>query len=239
SVAAVPPVELVRSRTRTVAPPATPPEKRAEPAVEQAAPSSPGTTEKTTAAPARQPRPQPVNAKQSQPLPDPPMPPAVQPPPAAPADAPPKTWTEAEIIDALKECTGMLGPISAEVQAATAMKDGQCGAPAPMMLRSIAAASDRIEFRPPVPLNCKMIVALHKWVETVVQPTARQILGSPVTRISSGTYSCRTRYNDPHLAISEHAFANAIDIMSFVTADGRQVEVVKQWGPTARDAAAM
>jgi hypothetical protein len=35
--------------------------------------------------------------------------------------------------------------------------------------------------------------------------------------------------------LSEHALANAIDITGFVTADGRSVDVLSQWGPTVRD----
>jgi hypothetical protein len=61
------------------------------------------------------------------------------------------------------------------------------------------------------------------------------MLGSPITRISSGTYSCRNRYGLANAAISEHAFANAIDISSFTTADGQTVNVLKHWGATERD----
>src|SRR5262249_34970549 len=35
--------------------------------------------------------------------------------------------------------------------------------------------------------------------------------------------------------ISEHAFANAIDISAVVTADGRTIDVLTNWGPTVRD----
>ena len=66
-------------------------------------------------------------------------------------------------------------------------------------------------------------------------PAAREMLGSPITRISSGSYSCRNRYGLANAAISEHAFANAIDISSFTTADGRTVNVLKHWGATERD----
>ena len=35
--------------------------------------------------------------------------------------------------------------------------------------------------------------------------------------------------------LSEHSFGNALDISSFVTEDGRSIDVLTHWGPTARD----
>ena len=35
--------------------------------------------------------------------------------------------------------------------------------------------------------------------------------------------------------LSEHAFADALDIGSFVTESGRTVEVLRRWGETRRD----
>ncbi|MGI9403709.1 MAG: extensin family protein, partial [Hyphomicrobium sp.] len=39
------------------------------------------------------------------------------------------------------------------------------------------------------------------------------------------------------LSMSEHATGNAIDIVGFVTADGRTIKVLTNWGPTKRDIA--
>jgi len=46
-------------------------------------------------------------------------------------------------------------------------------------------------------------------------------------------------YHNPRLALSEHAKANAIDITSLGTADGRAVSVKRDWGPTERELAEM
>ncbi|HXF52530.1 MAG TPA: extensin family protein [Hyphomicrobiaceae bacterium] len=162
----------------------------------------------------------------SQAVPTPPLP--------EPAPPPPDVWSDAEVIDALRECVRLLGPIAAEIEVEEPLKKGACGAPAPVAVRRIGAI-DKVEFRPAVPLNCRMVVALHRWIEQEVQPAARELLGSPVTRILSGSYSCRNRYGLADATISEHAFANAIDISSFTTADGRTVNVLKHWGPTQRD----
>jgi hypothetical protein len=179
--------------------------------------------EQAAPAPAQEPLPPPQPSSQAVPVP----------PPPEPAPPPPNVWSDAEIIEALKECVRLLAPIAAEIEVAEPLKKGECGAPAPVALKSIGGI-DKVEFRPAVPLNCRMVVALHKWVEKSLQPAARELLGSPVTRISSGTYSCRNRYGLVNGKISEHAFANAIDIASFGTADGRTVNVLRHWGPTAR-----
>jgi hypothetical protein len=151
-----------------------------------------------------------------------------------PQPPPPDVWTDAEIIEGLRECVRLLAPIAAEIEVSEPLKKGECGVPAPVELKSVGGA-DKVEFRPAVPLNCRMVVALHKWVQQGLQPAAREMLGSPITRISSGTYSCRNRYGLANAAISEHAFANAIDISSFTTADGQTVNVLRHWGATERD----
>lgn len=177
--------------------------------------------------------------------PTPPPPVSAATSPAAPGDtpgtAPPEPpapltkWSEAETAAALRECLALLAPIAAGLDVSEPMRAGDCGSPAPVLLRSVGSAS-RIEMKPAATLNCRMVAKLHDWVETTLQPAARAELGSPVVRIiGSSGYSCRNRYGLANAPISEHAFANAIDIGGFVLADGRTVSVLGAWGPTARD----
>src|SRR4029077_11937255 len=42
-------------------------------------------------------------------------------------------------------------------------------------------------------------------------------------------------YNLPDGHLSQHAFANALDVPTFVLADGRKVDLTHGWGPTQRD----
>src|SRR3977135_3933325 len=91
---------------------------------------------------------------------------------------------------------------------------------------------------PPAVLNCAMVVGLHTWVEKILQPAAQEAFGSPVTRLRNASgYVCRNRVGPQAGSdrLSEHALANAVDIAGFVTADGRSIEVARNWGPTARD----
>ena len=60
--------------------------------------------------------------------------------------------------------------------------------------------------------------------------------GAEVVKIETfGTYSCRTRNSQPGARLSEHAFANAVDVSGFVLADGRRITVEQGWrGPDDR-----
>lgn len=82
-------------------------------------------------------------------------------------------------------------------------------------------------------IRCPAARALVGWVRHGVRPAARQLLGSDVTRIDSyGTYVCRGIVGGGSRAagrVSEHGLANAVDIGSFVLADGRRISIERDW----------
>src|SRR5436190_18477844 len=79
-------------------------------------------------------------------------------------------------------------------------------------------------FQPQARVNCAFAQRLERF-ETVAQEEARRILKSPVTSVVQlGTYNCRRMAAYPDWA-SEHSFANAIDVATFVLKNGRRVEV--------------
>jgi hypothetical protein len=163
--------------------------------------------------------------------------PATPPAQAAEPPPPPPQWSDAEVIEALKSCLSLLAPIAAEVELSAPLREDRCGTAAPVVLHRIRTSTGTVEFRPAPQMNCRMVAGLHRWIEATLQPTSVELLGSPVMRITnSSSYACRNRNNAADGPISEHAFANAVDIGGFVTADGRRVEVVKDWGETHRDA---
>jgi hypothetical protein len=147
---------------------------------------------------------------------------------------PPPNWSEREIAAALMACVHVLAPLNAEVVPLGPIRYGDCGTPAPVLLRSLGA-KEKIVFEPPLLTNCPMVAALDHWLEKTVQPAAHASFGKPVARIASSGYSCRTLYNRPNDKLSQHAFANAIDLPLFILADGRKVDVTHGWGATKRD----
>jgi len=65
--------------------------------------------------------------------------------------------------------------------------------------------------------------------EAVMQEEARRVFGKKVVRIEHlGTYNCRTMAAYPDW-VSEHSFANAIDVAVFELEGGRRVVVEKDW----------
>jgi hypothetical protein len=101
------------------------------------------------------------------------------------------------------------------------------------------------------PLTCPMAAAITMWMQHVVQPEARRVLGRGVAGVRHlGTYSCRPIVGSgwskrarelaegvvPRWALSQHAFANAIDIAAFELDDGEVIKIERDWttgGPKA------
>ena len=95
-----------------------------------------------------------------------------------------------------------------------------------------------IGFRPAGPVtSCSVAAGLHLMETRVIQPAAMRHFGERVTAIDhAGSYSCRRLYGRSEGAYSEHATADAIDILGFRLADGTRVSVLRDWnsdGPKA------
>lgn len=79
-------------------------------------------------------------------------------------------------------------------------------------------------------MTCPLARNFAAWVRYAVRPAARLYLGSEVVKVETfGTYSCRNIYGGRSGRLSEHAFANAVDVSGFVLADGRRVMLLGGW----------
>ncbi|MFM7028890.1 MAG: extensin family protein [Chakrabartia sp.] len=86
--------------------------------------------------------------------------------------------------------------------------------------------------------QCPVARALARWVQGPVQSAARALYGQRVVRVETmGSYACRTVRGTANAGLSEHAFANAIDVSGFVLADGRRISVKEGWATQGSDAA--
>jgi hypothetical protein len=108
---------------------------------------------------------------------------------------------------------------------------GICGLDHPFKVSAVANGAIAIDR--PVTLDCSMIPALESWLAENVQPIAQARFGQPVVGLRVfGAYSCRSIDNIGGAQLSEHAFANAIDVAGFRLADGRIISVVADWKKT-------
>lgn len=104
---------------------------------------------------------------------------------------------------------------------------GACGMDYPFKVAAFGEGSVSLKTR--ATLACPMIPRTDSWLAEVVQPAAQAAFGQPVVEMRAGSYSCRPRNNRSGAKLSEHSFGNALDIMAFRLADGREVTVVKGW----------
>ncbi len=79
-------------------------------------------------------------------------------------------------------------------------------------------------------LGCAMVPALEQWMRETIQPAAMALYGVQVVEVKNmASYGCRPRNNQKGAPLSEHSFANALDIGAFRFADGREITVKSGW----------
>jgi hypothetical protein len=149
--------------------------------------------------------------------------------PSLPGAAPTVAWTDAEIAKAKAKCTKLLAGLALDYEPLPPIKEGLCGAPAPILVRSVGG-DPKVAIEPAATINCAVAAALEAWLRETVQPEAKAAFGSPVVRLqNAASYSCRNRNGGAHTPLSEHALANALDISEFVLASGERVAVLDSW----------
>jgi hypothetical protein len=150
----------------------------------------------------------------------------------------PTKWSDEQIAEERARCEVILKDLPVVTEPDDPVRKGECGAIAPVSLVSVGK-DPAVRLVPPATVTCDMVAAMAQWIEKDVQPAARKILGAPVTRMSIiGHYSCRYALGRTSRRLSEHGLANALDIRDFVTERGENVDLTRDWGPTARDIAA-
>lgn len=146
-----------------------------------------------------------------------------------PGDRPTVAWMNPKIAAARERCAELLKRSTIDYEKLQPIKQGACGAPAPILVKSIGADLP-VAIEPPATVRCPLAVALDTWLIDQVQPAALEAFGSPVAKIRNiSSYKCRNRYNAPNTKISEHAFANALDISEFELASGKRITVLRGW----------
>lgn len=145
--------------------------------------------------------------------------------------------------DVVEDCEGALRtagitwrPFSLPVhkqrqKSAHGSADIVCGAPQVVLY---ARGPGNITYNPPPVVTCTMALALASF-ERLLQEEALRTFQSPVTKIDQlGTYSCREVARYPG-TISEHSYANAIDVGRFYLKNGRALDIYRDFDRTDGD----
>jgi hypothetical protein len=176
------------------------------------------------------------------------------PAPKSPAEMESKAWSPADIKAAMKKCESLQLDARVEYKPLPPIRNGQCGTPAPISVKRFTSTPS-VKLRPAATMNCRTADALDRWLRTVVQPRAWALLDARVIRVRNlASYHCRFRNGDRgsvgrrndsgkggaalvkvnakvkvRVKVSEHAYANAIDVAEFVTAKGEHIRVADHW----------
>ena len=131
-------------------------------------------------------------------------------------------WSAAVIASATTQCT----TLGIEIKPLPPVRKGLCGNPAPILMPIVGSAT----IRPAATTSCPMAANLARWFSQSVQPLALKHFGKKVQQIRNvSSYVCRNRYGDTKTRISEHAYANALDIAHFELQGGEKISVLKDW----------
>lgn len=94
-------------------------------------------------------------------------------------------------------------------------------------------------FAPSFTLTCGAALSLALWERHALQSAAQRHFGEPVARVEhAGSYACRNVRGTAGEGErrSQHAFANAFDVMGFRLQRGARISVLRDWpgaGPPA------
>ncbi|MEZ5898248.1 MAG: extensin family protein [Hyphomicrobiaceae bacterium] len=111
-----------------------------------------------------------------------------------------------------------------------------CGSEHPFEMS--AAMGGRVLMKPAALLRCPMIPSVDEWVANVVEPAARFHFGRSIAELRvAASYSCRPMNHVNGARLSEHGYANALDISAFTFTDGHVVTVKGGWYGDSRERA--
>jgi hypothetical protein len=125
----------------------------------------------------------------------------------------------------LRQCTSELNRLGARYTILPDRYSGSCNA-----VNSVQLASVGVPVTNLTATQCPLARAFAVWARGTVQQAARRSFGEAVARIETmGSYSCRQVKGNASTKLSQHAFANAIDVSAFVLTDGRRIAVEGGW----------
>ena len=135
-------------------------------------------------------------------------------------------------LERAKICEAELNALGAEFSIEESIKDDEvCGWSRPLKLRAV---SKSISVTGTPIVRCEIALVLAKWTKEVVQPSAQLHIKKEISSILISTsYQCRRRNNASSGKLSEHAFANGVDVMGFELVDAGKLLIEPRLGSAA------
>jgi hypothetical protein len=145
---------------------------------------------------------------------------AERPPPLAPASVRGKPEDPA--------CLGRLRALGVAFTEIAPLGEGECFVPHPIQVSSVGSG---VTVAPAATMNCPTAEALARWTKDVLAPRSKSMLDATPTQLLPGsTYACRPRNNQAGAKLSEHAIANAFDLMGVAFAEREPIEIAASDG---------
>ena len=185
------------------------------------------------------PPPRPPEVTQPEPEPDKtgspaavPLPPPRPPELTQPEPQPDKPGDAAALPEEERACRDRLVQLGAQFTPLPAIDGpGTCGAPHPLQLKTLSSTVT-VSGQPVV--TCRLAEALATWSRDGLATAPPD---KPIASVAVGTsYECRGRNHDAGAQLSEHAFANGVDIAGFTLKDGRGIPVGSDREPALQQA---
>lgn len=155
-------------------------------------------------------------------------------PPERPADlsaeteAPPTPKPAEKEVIYQAACPALMGK-GVDARILPPIDNEGCGTTSPYQLKSISISGRKIKLATPATFNCAMATAFIDWAKRVDQ-LSRTTHGVGLKTIYTGSsYMCRRRNNSKTGKISEHGFANAIDLTGFSLTDKTEITLPTAW----------
>lgn len=154
--------------------------------------------------------------------------------PAAEPESPPPAAADADVAEPepprvyRAACPAVL---TGEVEARLLdpIEDDTCGERSPLAVTGVRANGRMVPLSTEATLTCPMASQLPGWASAIDgYLEARE--NTRLARIVVGTsYACRPRNNVSGADVSEHGFANALDVVGFELEDGRTMSLPGGW----------
>lgn len=109
----------------------------------------------------------------------------------------------------------------------TALADSSPAADCPLQ-NTLRVQASEVRFSSSFIATCPLAAAFTLFERHALQPAAQEVFGQPVVQVEHvGSFACRNIAGSQRR--SQHASANALDIVGFRLRDGRRISVLRDW----------